>query len=100
MSAPQKRPVGWPAGRRLTVSSVVAVRRPNTLDVIALVAPLLVAVEIRIVGRLFLAELVLLLSLPFLLTASRVRVDRTMNSSSDLRHSAYRKSDPHRPRAP
>jgi hypothetical protein len=53
-------------------------RRLRTLDTLALVAPLLVAVEITIVGHLVLAELVLLLALPFLLARAHGQIDRPM----------------------
>jgi O-antigen ligase len=56
----------------------VILSRPRTLDIVALVVPTLVAVDITVVGHLFLAELILLLSLPFLLATGRAHVDRAM----------------------
>src|SRR5436190_1930360 len=77
MSASPKSPPVPPSGGRLT-GPLEVVRRPRTLDIVALVVPILVAVEITVVGHLFLAELVLLLSLPFLLAGGRDHVDRAM----------------------
>jgi hypothetical protein len=60
------------------MASANVLRRLRTLDTLALVAPLLVAFEIRVVGHLVLAEFVLLLSLPFLLARARDQIDRPM----------------------
>src|SRR5262249_35113353 len=47
-------------------------------DIVAFVAPTLVAVDITIVGHLYLTELILLLLLPFLLAIGRDQIDRPM----------------------
>jgi hypothetical protein len=81
MSAPPKSPprppsegsLGGPLGQWETVW-----RRLSPLDTVAVVAALLVAVQITVVGHLFLTELVLLLSLPFLLAREHTHVDRPM----------------------
>lgn len=76
--SPPKPPPGGRPGKSLAGRSEVVLRRLETLDIVALVVPLFVAVEITVVGHLFLAELLLLLSLPFLLAGARYRIDRAM----------------------
>lgn len=76
MNASPKSSPGSPSGARLASADLVG--RLKTLDTFALVAALLVAFEITIVGHLVLAELVLFLSLPFLLARTDYRLDRPM----------------------
>src|SRR5689334_389659 len=78
MSAPPTSSPVPPSAGRLAGRSEVVLRRSRTFDIVALVTPIFVAVGITVVGHLFLTELILLLSLPFLLAGTRTRIDRPM----------------------
>jgi hypothetical protein len=79
LATPQKSLTAQPLLGRLAGRLELDLRPLTAQDIVVLAAPALIALEIRIVGRLFVTEVILLVTLAYLLvTQKRLRLDRAI----------------------